>query len=575
MGLIDYIDGRVLCGGAPVLRVWGFVVMSVVGFVNSAPGQQPFRDATAGSGIDARGRGRGAAVCDVNADGHPDLYLCMLDGPNRLYVNDGAGHFEEMQAEGLAGNDRSMVSLWADFDNDGDEDVLIGNQDEPTRLYEREGDGFLDETPTSGINLVAKVQAGSVLDFDGDGKLDIYLTCLNEPNRLYRNLGGLVFSEVAAEAGVAVTGLNMQSLATDYDRDGDPDLYVVRDGSQPNVLLRNDGGRFTDVSMASGADVVGEGMGVDAADYDRDGDLDLYVTNLYDNYLLENLGNGTFRERGFDARVNDLGMGWGTVWLDYDLDGLPDLYVANETGFSVGNRRYNNVLYHNDGGRFATVRPDTAAFHSSHSSYGAVTADFNGDGRPDLYVANSGQSGQLFLNTADDRNHWVGFDLYAGDRYAIGASVDVWIDGRRRSGEVRAGGSFASQHERTLRFGLGTSDRVDSLIIHWPGGDIERYQDMAADRRYMISPGSFRTTAVLDNAISLNVYPNPVRDGELHFGQVLHHLRLYDPRGVCVFRLSEPIDRVVLPDGLADGIYYVSGYVAGKRVLARVRVSSH
>ncbi|MGB3801397.1 MAG: FG-GAP-like repeat-containing protein [Lewinella sp.] len=573
MSLIDYIYGRVSFGGAPVFG-WLLAWFLVCGSLTGANGQATFRDATAGSGIDARGRGRGASVCDVNADGHPDLYLSMLDGPNLLYINDGTGRFTKVPATVLAGNEKTMVSLWADFDNDGDEDVLVGNQDVPTRVFQNHAGAFEDATLSSGMNLTSKVQGGSVLDYDGDGYLDIYLTCLNDANRLYRNLGGLNFEEVGVQVGVAVTGLNMQSLAIDYDLDGDPDLYVVRDGSQANVLLRNDGNTFTDVSGESGADIVGDGMGVDAADYDGDGDPDLYITNLYDNYLLENLGNGTFRERGFDARVNDLGMGWGTAWLDYDRDGLPDLYVANETGFSVGGRRYDNVLYHNDDGRFSVAAADTAAIHSPYSSYGTVTADFNGDGRPDLYVANSGGAGQLFFNTSDDTNHWIGLDLYTAGRYAIGATVELWTAGRKRTGEVRAGGSFASQHERTLRFGLGSSDVVDSLIVRWPGGESDSHYALAADRRHTLTSGLSRTTSVpRPVAAQLTLYPNPIGEGVLHFGQTLQHLRVCDVRGNGVYRNSGPCDQITLPPGLPEGLYRIMGFADGRRVMAWVHVA--
>ena len=519
----------------------------------SLPAQAPFRDATAEAGILATSRGRGVAVCDYNGDGAPDLFLCFLNAPNLLYANDGSGHFTEVgSATPLAASGAAMVALWQDLDGDSDPDVVVGNQDEPTRLYRNDGAGrFTEVTTGSGIALSAQVQTGVVLDYDGDGLPDLYLACLNDRNRLYRNLGNLTFQEVGEDAGAAVSGLNMQVLAFDYDADSDPDLYVVRDGREPNVLLRNDGGTFTDVSAGSGANVVGDGMGVDAADYDGDGDPDLYVTNLYANYLLENRGGGTFRERGFDTRVDDLGMGWGVAWLDYDLDGRPDLYVANETGFAVSGRRFNNVLYRNGPDGFAPV---ASPADSDRGSYGVATADFNADGRPDLYVANSGQAGQLFLNATANDHHWVSVEA------PLHARVAVWAGGVRRVGEVRAGGSFASQHAATLHFGLGPADKVDSLLVYGPAGDTVRYYDLAADRVYLDGVATQISTGIRElYAEPMGAYPNPTTDGSLRLERPLRDIRVWDAAGRVVYAAAGPLDRLTLPAELRPGIYRLTG----------------
>ena len=524
---------------------------------------------------------RGVSVCDYDADGWPDVYLSVLNGPNRLYRNRAGSGFEEVASGAplaVAGN--SMVSLWADFDNDGLPEVLVGNKDTPSRLYRQSDQQFIDITAGSGIALTAKVQAGSVLDVDQDGLLDIYLACLNGPNRLYRNLGQLRFEEVSTVianpgcSAVDVAGLAMGTLAFDYDLDGDQDLYLVHDGKQPNVLLRNEGGCFTDVSVASGTGVVGDGMGVDAADYDHDGDFDLYITNLYENFLLENLGNGTFREVGFDASVNDLGMGWGTAWLDYDSDGHPDLYVANETGFTVGGRQYNNLLYYNNGmGAFIPAAPPSAAINSDRSSYGAATADFDGDGRPDLVLANNAQPTELFINQTPSGSY-LQLDLVgtSGNREAIGSRVQLYTAQRRQTAEVRAGGSFASQHGRTLHFGLGAVDRIDSVVVYWPQGARTTYTNLVINRRYQIVEGEAPTEtnlAVLTTptnrpeVLPLGVYPNPSQ-GQVYFGRPVEGLRLYDALGRQLIRIDQATDRLKLPPQLPPGAYRLTGWIAGQ-----------
>ncbi len=523
---------------------------------------EAFRDASREAGIQVTGRARGVSVCDYNDDGHPDLFLSLLDGPNRLYRNDGTGRFTEVgEGTPLAASGAAMATLWGDYDNDGDQDVLVGNKNETSRLYRNDGGTFTDVTRSSGIDLNTQVQAGSLLDYDDDGLTDIYLSCLNAPNRLYRNLGDLQFEERGADAGAVQSGLGMGTLAFDYDADGDPDLYLVHDGNQPNVLLRNDGGFFTDVSVASGTDVVGDGMGVDAADYDGDGDFDLYVTNLYENFLLRNEGDGTFREIAFDAGVNDLGMGWGTAWLDYDNDGRPDLYVANETGFAIGGQRYNNLLYHNEG-TFTTPYPPQAAINSNSSSYGTATADFNGDGRPDLFVTNSGQPSQLFLNTTENDHAWIALTLRpaSGNRDGLGARVALHQGGRTQVAEVRAGGSFASQHDRTLHFGLGRTPVIDSVSVYWPDGDTTRYYDLSPNQRYTLTgAAAVMTTSVSAPAIqTLGVYPNP-SSGEVYLRTPLRQVRVFDGLGRCVLSLPGPTEHVVLPNGLPSGLYRIVG----------------
>ena len=521
-----------------------------------------FVDASLEAGIDATGRGRGVSVCDYNGDGYPDLFLCFLDGPNLLYRNDGTGHFTETgHGTPLADAGPAMTALWGDFDNDGDQDVLVGNSGEASRLFRNDAGTFTDITASSGIVLKARVQAGSLLDYDGDGLSDIYLSCLNAPNRLYRNLGNLQFEERGGDAGAAQTGLGMGTLAFDYDRDGDPDLYLVHDGNQANVLLRNDGGTFTDVSEASGTGLIGDGMGVDAADYDGDGDFDLYVTNLYENFLLQNQGDGTFREVAFDAGVNDIGMGWGTAWMDYDNDGRPDLYVANETNFEVGGKRLGNVLYHNGETTFLSAAAPDAEINSGRSSYGTATADFNGDGRPDLFVANSGQASQLFLNATKNNNGWAAFALRpaSGNRDALGALVTVYLPADTLIAELRAGGSFASQHDRTLHFGLGRAGKIDSVQVCWPSGDTTTYFDLEPDRLHILTESAAATTAVTAPAMErIGIHPNP-SSGEIYLSTPLRRVRIFDGLGRCVLSLPGPTDHLLLPGGLPSGLYRIIG----------------
>lgn len=559
---------------------YSFPLLLLLALTGAASAQEGelFLERSAAAGIDVDGRARGVSVADFNGDGHPDLFVSLLNQTSRLYRNDGNARFTEVGATTpLITVPATMLSLWADFDNDGRQEVLLGGKKVPTRLFGPWPD-FTDLTATSGIVLDDNVQAGAVFDFDGDGLLDVYLAILGAPNRFYHNLGNLQFEEVGAAAGADVGGLAMGVLTFDYDLDGDQDLYLVHDGEQANVLLRNEGGvAFSDVSKVSGADVVGDGMGVDAADFDGDGDYDLYVTNLFENFLLVNNGDGTFTERAAELGVNDFGMGWGTAFLDYDNDGHPDIYVANETKFNVLGRYFNNVLYRNLGGTFDEAAPEDAAINSPGSGYGTAVADFDGDGRTDLFIANNSERSELFLNRAANDHNWITFDLESttANRDAIGSRVALWSGGRRWVKEVRAGGSFASQHDRKLHFGLGGRTSVDSLTVRWPAGNTTAYTNLDANQTYRIVEGdrpevvartvaNRSTASVEDEPLA---YPNPATD------RLILRRSVFDPvlrnmDGRVVRRWPGRHSLLDVSD-LPPGIYLLNGRLESDRILSQ------
>jgi hypothetical protein len=525
--------------------------------------QELFRDRTSAAGIDVNGQARGVSICDYNGDGRPDLFVSVLDGPNRLYRNEGDFQFTEVGRQTpLATRGPTMLTLWGDLDNDGDEDVVVGNRGKPSQLFQAEGGTFSEMTGVAGFQVDELVQSGLLFDYNGDGLLDIYLTLFNAPNQLYRNRGNWRFEEVGGDAGAAQTGLAMGAIAFDYDLDGDSDLYLVHDGNQPNVLLRNEGGHyFTDVSTGSGADVVGDGMGVDVADYDGDGDFDIYVTNLYFNFLLRNEGGGSFTELGLASGVGDLGMGWGCAWLDYNNDGRPDLYVGNETNFLVGGERLPNIFYRNDADRFRPAATPDAAINSQSSTYGTATADFDGDGRMDLFVANSGQPSQLFQNVSPQSGNWLSLTLTPGSGHpgGIGSRVVVHANGKQLMREVRAGGSFASQHDRALHVGLGPETIVDSVVVYWPTGNSSRFYELDINRAYALGENEIVSSSREPTPVaSLSVYPNPSA-GTVNFTEALDRITVVDALGRVVHSHREPTVILQL-DNLPTGLYRISGW---------------
>lgn len=479
------------------------------------PAQPLFFDGSAGAGIGHPGRNFGVAFGDYDGDGADDIYISRHNAPNLLYRAIGNGQFAEVATQvGIAHAGTTNVSAWGDFDNDGHLDLYLGNRDEPNILYHNNGDGtFTDISASAGVNSGHRTRAVLWGDVDRDGLIDLYVANLAAPNYLYRNNGDGTFTDITAAANAQDFGIAMGSLFFDYDNDGDLDLYLTHDANQPNILYRNDGtGHFEDVSVASGANIAAQGMGVDFADINHDGFFDLYITNLYENVLLLSNGDGTFTETGGPAGVDDLGMGWGTVFLDYDNDGYSDIYVSNDTYFAP----FDNLLYRNLGNATFEIVSEGTPLSSPMAGYGVATGDVNSDGKPDLLLVNAGsQDGnQLFLNSTENGHHFIKVRLRGteSNAAAIGARVTLEANGQVQMDEVCAGMGYASQNSFTLHFGLGEAPVIDRLSIRWPNGAVEIYEGLAVDQHYLITEGEGWVTNAPPTAKAANemkIWPNP------------------------------------------------------------------
>lgn len=552
----------------------------VCGCAASEPPPAPsvrFVDATAAAGIDfvhTSGRsgrkygvetiGSGAAFFDYNRDGWMDLYavngadlpgyVSAVRPQNALYRNDG-GRFAEVGASlGVADTSYGMGASAGDYDNDGDADLFAVNFGR-NRLYRNEGSArgwaFADVTTVVGIGAAERWSTGSsFVDYDLDGDLDLYVAnylhyefergelsaggTLRWPrrhlapteypgaqNELWRNDGDR-FVDVTAAAGLLTReGRELGVAFVDYDLDGDPDLFQGNDAT-PNFLWRNDGGRFAEVGLVAGVAYNAGGkpegtMGVDVADRDGDGLLDLAMTNFQweSNTLYHNAGGGMFADESLAAGIaaNSLDkLAFGINFLDADNDGDPDLYVANGHIDEDINRfdpqatyGQSDQLYLNDGeGRFvdASAAVGVAAPTRDLVGRGSAVADYDNDGDLDIFLVNTGQRALLWRNDTQ-AGHYLALALEgrASNRDGYGARVAVRVGGRTLVAEKRGAASYLSQNDERMFFGLGTSEQADQVEIAWPSGVRQVLTDVRAGQVLrVVEPDAREPQAVADAA---------------------------------------------------------------------------
>ncbi len=471
-------------------------------------------DLAVGTVLEGSGASSGVAWGDYDHDGLIDIYLSQYDQPNQLFHNEGNGIFTE--ATGTAANDpgSSTCSYWGDYDDDGLLDIYVLQRLQGNRLYQNTADfQFLDATLPV-MEDTGDVWGGALVDYDADGRLDLYCSNFNGANQLLHNDGNGNFSSVP---GVLDFNSGSQACSwADYDNDGDQDVYIVNGGGyEANTLYRNDGqDLFTEVNNSL-LNNMGAGQGAAWGDYDNDGDLDLYLTNWGSgNKLLRNDGNDNFS----DATSGPLGMMFvncqSAVWGDYDNDGDLDLFVASY-GFA-------NSLLENDGtGNFIDVTDQYPILADTDNSVGAAWADCDNDGDLDLFVSNYLTECRLYANNLDNGNHWLHLKLVGdlSNRSAIGARVRIVAGGNAWIREVNGGTGYMSQNSLLVEFGLGSITSVDSVQVTWPYRDGEgEYQvssrtDVAVDQIVIIlEPGGSLSSVpgVLPAGYVLHSnYPNP------------------------------------------------------------------
>ena len=494
--------------------------------------------------------GSGAAFIDYDRDGYQDLFVVnsnVLPGDTsstrptyKLYRNRGNGTFIDVtEKAGIGGSGYGMGVAVGDYDNDGWDDIFVTNWGSNI-LFHNNGNGtFTDVTLKAGFGGRHWSTSAAFADYDNDGYLDLFVCnyvdfkleenkwcgdrkpgyrsyCTPEvyegtSSALYHNNRDGTFTDVTRRAGVYnAKGKALGVVWGDYNNDGYIDLLVAND-TEPNLLYRNNGdGTFTEVGLQAGV-AYGEngkalsGMGVDFGDYDNDGHLDAFITNLdfqYNSFFRNNgaLPNGkhsgTFESVGMQTRTSPVSLlfsGFGVGFYDFDNDGWPDIFVAN--GHVIDNIRLyrqdvtyaeRKFLFLNKGdGTFAeTAAQCGRALMAPEVSRGAAFGDYDNDGDIDVFVVNNGGRATLLRNDGGNRKNWITIKAVGtrSNRDAIGARLTLVADGMTQMKDVKNSGSYCSASDLRVHFGLGSATQVSSLEIKWPRGAIQKLSNLRANQ---------------------------------------------------------------------------------------------
>jgi enediyne biosynthesis protein E4 len=449
-----------------------------------------FTDVTEKARVAAGGYGQGVAVGDYDGDGFPDLYVTQY-GKSILYHNNGDGTFTDVtEKAGVAAPGWSSSAVWFDYDNDGRLDLFVCQ--------------FVEFSKS--INKSC-----------GPGEEGKHGYCIPRlykpmPSWLFHNNGDGTFTDVSKASGIAnYPGKAWGVVATDVNNDGRLDLFVAND-TVPNFLLMNRGNsKFEEIANYAGVAYSSDGrarsgMGVDSADFNQDGWMDLFVANIDREMfsIYQNNHDETFDDQAGPTGIGNatrLMSGWGLKFFDYDNDGNLDLFLANGNPDDLIESLHSQVkyqeplmLFHNTEKSFQNVSEQSGpVFTKPLSARGMAIGDFNNDGAVDVLVAVNDAAPVLLRNNVGSRNHWLGVKLVGtrSNRDAVGARITYQAGDLKRSRTKVAGGSFLSSHDPRIVLGIGKRPKIDWLEIKWPqpGGTTERITDLPIDRYITIVEG--------------------------------------------------------------------------------------
>jgi hypothetical protein len=454
-----------------------------------------FTDVTRQAGLTHFGWGQGVCVGDYDNDGYDDLFVTYW-GQNVLYHNNGDGTFIDVTEKSgllLEGTHWGAGCSFLDYDRDGHLDLFVSNY----------VDLDLKTTPLPGTGSC--LYQGLPVNCGPQG-------LPRAKNYLYRNNGDGTFTDVTQKSGIgkAPASYGLGVLVADFDNDGWPDIYVANDSEMSFLFWNNGDGTFTEGGLEAGVATSRDGrnqsgMGVSAGDYNCDGFLDIFKTNFSDDLpnLYHNDGSRLFRDYTQTAGLVAYSrfLGWGGGFVDVNNDGWLDIFYVNghvypEIDSLKGPAHYKEpkVLYGNLGnGKFQDISAVAGpAITNLSSARGCAFGDFDNDGVIDVLVNPINAAPQLLHCTSHTGNSWITLKLVGSksNRSAIGARVYCTTGDHRQMDEVRSGGSFYSQNDLRIHFGLGKATHIDVLEIHWPSKQVDRFRDIAANQILKLVEGA-------------------------------------------------------------------------------------
>ena len=512
------------------------------------------------SGLLSVFQGMGIAAADYNNDGFIDIYFVsfgphrqnLIGSANSLFKNNGDGTFTDVAkyagVEGLIDtttNPQSRMienygASWGDFDNDGDVDLFLTNKG-VDQLYENMGDGtFKNISHSAGIDKIIRDSASSVwFDLDNDGDLDLYIssygeygTVVSSDNVMYRNNGDATFTDITSETGLGESGYTFVTLVLDANDDRWPDLYCNNDFGDNYFYVNNGDGTFSEATRQFGLENDGESMGITLGDFDNNGRFDIYLTNMTQtmgdsrdgqwNPLFSQVLPGVFQDVSIEAGVGFADWGWGCEFFDFDLDGDLDIYVVN--GF--GRDESYNRFFRNNGNETFEDYTSLSGADSKNVARGLCIADFNDDGRLDIFVANEERiAPEFYLNTWQNGNY-IKINLIGtkSNRDARGTVVRIIVNGKNYS-RPNDGVELYGQSKTPIHFGLGNAQVIQTITVIWPSGTIQEFKNIPANQMITIEEDlgivvgvKEKNSSLPRELVLLKNYPNPVKDNtQFHF----------------------------------------------------------
>jgi len=499
--------------------------------------------------------GGGGGFIDYDNDGWMDIYLvnsgqCDFYDPNpplrnALYHNNRDGTFTEVtEKAGLAGGGYGMGVAVGDYDGDGWPDLCLTQYGRSLLFHNNHDGSFTDVTEKAGINAVGFAASAVWFDYDNDGRLDLFICrsvdfnksnnkfcgfggtveryyCIPNvydpmPSWLFHNNGNGTFTDVSEASGIAsVKGIAWGAVATDINNDGLMDLFVANDMVASFLFANRGHGKFEEIGLQAGVGYsadgrVRSGMGTDSADYDQDGWMDIFLTDVDEEMfsLYHNNRDETFDDfsvsNGIGMKVRTM-SGWGVKFLDYDNDGNMDLFIVsghpdNKVSQLHSEIKYeeNPLLFRNLGTGFKTTFQNVSdqsgpVFARQFAARGLAVGDINNDGGADVLMILNDGAPLLLRNNVGRLNHWLGIRLKGkvANPDAVGAKVSWQAGDFKRHIYKVAGGGYLSSHDPRLVLGIGARTRIDSLEIKWPppSNRVDRFTNLPIDRYITIVEG--------------------------------------------------------------------------------------